>query len=332
MPVVLSGLDPATPPVSAVSPLVEMGSALHVRQDPGHHGRAGWSPPMSAALAARTDRWSWTVQKHRSAPFVTVTGPDESFPDQLARLRAMPAPELAGQLLRPFRQVPRNGPARPPELAGLLGRLADDPAEPVADFLTFLRQTWDEWFAQEWTRVRPALAAQTRDFTQLVAASGPAAAVASLDPALTADGADVTLAEVCHRRHDLAGRGLVVVPSAFTWPHVWVVDVPGEPLLLIHAADRGAGGPGPGEVLARLAAMAHPQRFRVAQTILAEALTAGEVAHLVRADPTVVNRHLRTLARTGLARTMRSGRYVRYRLNGEAVAGLGADTLATLHK
>jgi DNA-binding transcriptional ArsR family regulator len=123
-----------------------------------------------------------------------------------------------------------------------------------------------------------------------------------------------------------------VLPSTFTWPHVWVVDVPDQPLVLIHAIGAGRSTPPLGQVLARLEAMAHPQRFRVAQTILSEALTAGEVAELVHADPTLVNRHLRTLARAGLARTTRRGRFVRYRLDADAVSALGGDALAMLHK
>src|SRR4051794_26205351 len=101
MPVVISGLRPSTPLVAAVSPLAELGSALHVLQDRGHHERDDWSPNLSRALQAQTTRWSWTVQKHRSTPFVTVVAPIEEFDEQLKRLHAMPPEELAGQLLRP---------------------------------------------------------------------------------------------------------------------------------------------------------------------------------------------------------------------------------------
>jgi DNA-binding transcriptional ArsR family regulator len=337
MPVVISGLTAAMPLFAAVSPLAEFGSALHVWQDPGHHDRADWAPPISAGLLSRTERWAWTVQKHRSSPFVTVPAPAETFHEQLVRLQAMPARELAAGLLRPLRRVSeagmRFGPARSPAVAELIDRLHHDPDEPVADFLDFLKCSWDEWFADEWARIQPVLAARARHFAQLVAASGAPAALAALDPALTAGADRVTLAEVCHNRHDVSGRGLVVLPSTFTWPHVWVVDVPDQPLVLIHAAGTApAAAPSLPLVLARLEAMAHPQRFRVAQTILSEALTAGEVAELVHADPTLVNRHLRVLARAGLARTSRRGRFVRYRLDGDALAGLGGEVLSMLHK
>jgi DNA-binding transcriptional ArsR family regulator len=336
MPVVISGLGPSTVLFAAVSPLAELGSALHVLQDPGHHDRAGWSPGLSPGLREQTARWSWTVQKHRSTPFVTVAGPAEDFDQQLKRLHAMAPEELAAQLLRPFRRVSeagiRFGEARAPEVAEQVRRLRQEPGDAVADFLDFLRRSWDEWFAAEWQRIQPVLAERARHFAQVVAASGAAAALAGLDPALTAGRGEVTLAEVCHHRHDVSRRGLAVLPSTFTWPHVWVVDVADQPLVLIHAISTGRSAPPLKQLLARLEAIAHPQRFRVAQTILSEALTAGEVAELVHADPTVVNRHLRTLARAGLAGTTRRGRFVRYRLDTAAVSALGGDALAMLYK
>ena len=207
MPVVISGIGPSTPVLVAVSPLAELGSALHVPQDPGHHDRTGWAAGVRAGMSPRqralTDRWSWTVQKHRSTPFVTVHGPDEHFDVQRERLR------------------------------------------------------------------ESALAARVRDFTQMAAVNGTRQAVAGLDAGLSVIRDGVSLAEVCHTRHDVSRRGLAVVPS---------------------------------------------------------------VAWIVGTDPTLANRHLRHLNRSGLTHTTRRGRYVQYRLHTGAVAALGTDTLTLLLK
>ena len=76
--------------------------------------------------------------------------------------------------------------------------------------------------------------------------------------------------------------------------------------------------------------LAHPRRLEVARAIATEPRTAGEVAALWNIDPTLVNRHLRSLAAAGLARTERRGRFVQYRLDVAAIEGLGADLVALL--
>jgi DNA-binding transcriptional ArsR family regulator len=340
MPVVITGIGPRTPVYVAVSPLAELGSALHVLQDPGHHDRTEWAAGvravMSARLRALTDRWSWTVQKHRSTPFVTMHAPDEDFDLQRKRLRALAPADLAAGLLRPLRRTGESGlgfsAARAPGVDALVEALRSDPGPAVAEFLEFLDITWDEWFEAEWQRVRPALAARARDFAQMASVHGTTQAVAALDAGLSATGDGVSLAEVCHTRHDVSRRGLAVVPSAFTRPHLWVVDVPDQPLVLIPGLDDGPVAPSSTQMLARLTALAHPVRLKIAQAIATEALTAGEVARIVGTDPTLVNRHLRHLNRSGLTHTARRGRYVQYRLHTGAVAALGTDTLTLLLK
>jgi hypothetical protein len=58
-------------PVAVPSVLVELGSALHVLRDPGHHDAAEWATTirarMSPRLAESVRRWSWTTQAIRDA-------------------------------------------------------------------------------------------------------------------------------------------------------------------------------------------------------------------------------------------------------------------------
>ncbi|MFF4615191.1 ArsR/SmtB family transcription factor [Nonomuraea jabiensis] len=80
-------------------------------------------------------------------------------------------------------------------------------------------------------------------------------------------------------------------------------------------ATAGSQVPSVAELQRRLEAVAHQGRLEVALAIATEPRTAGEIATLWNMDPTQVNRHLRALAATGLARTTRQGRFLRYQLN-----------------
>jgi DNA-binding transcriptional ArsR family regulator len=349
----ITGLGDSGPgrPVPVVSPLVEFGSALHVLRDPGHHGATEWatriSATMSPRLLARTQNWWWTAQAIRATPFVTAVppagsltarSPDSGFTAALAQLCALPAARLARQLLRPISPSGDLAAAlhwsrsRGPDVTALVEALAGRPGEAAAGFLDFLETSWREWFSAEWEAIRPALAGRARAFADTVTAHGAVAALTGIDSSVTAtaSGTAVSVAKIRSARHDVCRRGLQVAPSVYIHPHLYVANVPGQPLLLIHPASAGPPVPSAGELLRRLGAMANQGRLEVARAIATEPRTAREIATLWHMDATLVNRHLRELAAAGLARTTRRGRFVQYQLDAGLVACLGGDLLALL--
>jgi DNA-binding transcriptional ArsR family regulator len=342
VPISIVGLDEAGPARfgPAVSALMELGSALHVLRDPGHHGSDEWAARVRGALSPGLDRrtraWWWTTQAIRSAPFVTAQPGAGEFEDQLARLRARPAARLAGQLLRPI--SPAGDPraalhwsrSRGAGVAAVVAALVSRPAEAVEGYLQFLADSWDEWFGAEWARVQPGLAARARQFADTAARHGPAAALAATDPAVTSAGRGISIAKVASARHDVSRRGLLVAPSGHIAPHLYVADVPGQPLLLIYPVTPGPPAPPVAELHRRLDTVAHRGRLEVARAIATEPRTAGEIAGLWNLDPTLVTRHLRALAAAGLARPARRGRFVQYQLDAGAVAAIGTDLAALL--
>jgi hypothetical protein len=347
MSIAITGLDGPTSsaPVPVVSALVEFGSALHVLRDPGHHGAGDWAAQvrgaMSPGLAARTAAWWWTAQAIRSTPFVTATPPGDSFLDRLGELRALPAGTLAGQLLRPLSRSgdPRAAlhwsRSRGPAVMAVVDALVSQPREAVDGFLGFLEDSWREWFSAEWPGIRPVLANRARQFAGTMAARGAARALGTLDSSVTASpaGTSVSIAKVQNTRHDVSARGLLVTPSTFIRPHLYVADLPGRPLLLIYPAEAGPRVPrvpAAAELLRRLDVVAHRGHLEVARAIATEPRTAGEIAALWNIDPTLVTRYLRALAAAGLARTSRRGRFVQYQLDIATVEGLGTDLLALL--
>jgi Family of unknown function (DUF5937)/Bacterial regulatory protein, arsR family len=157
-------------------------------------------------------------------------------------------------------------------------------------------------------------------------------ALTSLDPAVTAvcGGDGIVVAKVASGRRDVSRRGVLVAPSAFIRPHLYVADVPGRPLRLIHSVQTGPPLPTVGELLRRLHTAADPGRIEVARAIATEPRSAGEIAALWGLDATLVNRHLRTLAAAGLAQPLRRGRFVQHQLDLAAVQALGRDLASLL--
>ncbi len=249
----------------------------------------------------------------------------------------MPASRLASQLLRP---VSRSGDARAsrhwagsrePAVAAVVEGLALRPEEAAAGFVEFLERSWQEWFSAEWAAIAPVLAARARRFADTAAAQGASATLATIDPSVTVTATgSVSIAKVQNARHDVSGRGLLVAPSSLIRPHLYVANVPGHPLLLIHPAEAGPSVPSAADLLRRLDTVAHRGRLEVARAIATEPRTAGEISALWNIDPTLVNRHLRALATAGLARTARRGRFVQYQLDAGVIEQLGTDLLALL--
>jgi hypothetical protein len=249
VPTAITGLDHAKL-TTVVEPLVELGGALHVLDDPGHHDALDWANTvkgrLSPALADATERWAWTTRAIRSAPFVTASSTDFD-----TALRTLRSENLAEQLLRPV--VRRAAASRGPVVASLLDR----PVEATAEFLWFLHATWREWFGFEWQRLRPALTARARRFTDSAKRHGAAPALTTVDAAVTRTGSGVSLDKLQNARHDVAERGLAVAPSSFVRPHLYVADVPGQPLLLIHPVEPGPSVPSVAELVSRLETVAN---------------------------------------------------------------------------
>lgn len=345
MPISVVGLQGLSTrgPISVVSPLVEMGSALHVLADPSHHQADDWAADVRSGLdpdlARRTSAWAWTSQAIRAAPFLTPS--TAAFDAELERLRELPPERLATQLLRPISRTGdlatarRWSRSRDPAVTARVETLIERPADGAAEFLDFLAETWAAWFEAQWRRVEPGIRSATRRFSRrLTTTGGVAKALATLDPAIAAGATGgVTIAKVQNARHDVTNRGLAVALSQFVWPHVYVANVAGRPLLLICPAeprDRPGALDTVPEVMARLAALAHVGRLEVARAIATEPRTAGEIAALWRMDATLVNRHLRALAAAGLAQPTRRGRFVQYGLDLDAVRGLGDEVMVLL--
>ncbi|MFF0270960.1 DUF5937 family protein [Kribbella sp. NPDC004536] len=346
MPNVLAGVGRLDPERirHVASPLIELGCALHVLAEPRHHDRADWAAAVRLPAALRTElaRWSWTVRAIRSRCFATSAATGlPSWRDELDALRSRTPEDLAADLVRPLRGHPSNSTAidrdavrrwarsRGRDVADLVEALLTEPAAPVARFLDLLEDCWSEWFEGEWEKSKDALAARGRQDRDLAVRDGVAAMLCSLDAAISArDKDNLVVQKVQNKRIDLAERSLLLVPSNYIAPHLFLGEVPGEPLTIIYpAADRGPAVPTAQQIRGRLEALAVPDRLFICRAVASEPRTAGEIAGLWHLHPTQVTRHLRALTRAGLVTAEREGRFVAYRLNETAFQNLGPDLL-----
>lgn len=340
---VVTGID-GTPPVAATSALVELGCALHVLNEPDHHDAVDWASRVRASLPSGTRseiaRWKWVTQAIRATPFVIADRMTGDATEELDRLRATEPHEVARGLLRPISPkgdtsaCMRWARSRGQDVAAHVDSLVHNPVAAVGEFVSFVERCYQDWFLDEWQRVRPRLVADARRFSDVATRLGAVEALAGLDPAIQASGraSSVTIAKVQNRRHAVDGRGLVCVPSAFIHPHIYLADAPNRPLVMVHTIDavHREATPTVKELVRRLDAAASPGRLEVARAIATEPRTAGEIADLWSMDTTLVTRHLRTLAAAGLATPVRQGRFVQYALDRDAVARLGDELLGLL--
>ena len=346
MPTVLAGLSRLDPERirHVASPLIELGCALHVLAEPRHHDRVEWAAAqrLPAVLRSELAQWTWTVRAVRARFFATsaATGVP-SWEDELRALRAREPSELAGELVRPLRGRPLSSRttdadavlhwarSRGRPVATLVEALLTDPAESVRRFVDLLDACWVEWFREVWEESRDALAARGRQDRDLAMRDGVGAMLSSLDGSIDVRDQDSALVQkVQSKRIDVATHSVLLVPSNYIAPHLFLGEVPGEPLTIIYpAGGRGAAVPTAHQVRARLEALAAPDRLQVCRAVASEPRTAGEIASLWGLHPTQVTRHLRALTRAGLVTAERQGRFVAYRLNEQALTTLGTDLL-----
>ncbi|MEU8113928.1 DUF5937 family protein [Micromonospora sp. NPDC048947] len=347
--------DRATAVTFAVSPIVELAWAWHVLVGTEHHPeRAEWAERVLGELpddlAAELSAWSFAVRAVRATVFADPTLPPAlDWVQAVTALRRMPAAQFAAAMLRPLLRVggrsadvadQRVGAelvalsrARGAGATRAVRLLLDKPAAAQAAVVDILEGCWSAFFAAEWHRIEPALDGEVRARARMGARGGLRAALSGLSPAV-AIGEDgrVTIDKVQSKSLAVSERGLVLVPTVFGAPHVYVADETGRPVVVHYpfppperAADRRL-------TLRRLDVLAHPARLEVCRAIAVEPRSAREIARLWRLDETTVTKHLSALRVAGLVRAERAGHFVRYSLEASAIQTIGADLLDVLRR
>ncbi|MEV0276859.1 DUF5937 family protein [Streptomyces sp. NPDC050610] len=339
------------------SPLAELGAMLHALSEPAHHpGLHGWATATAASLkpdlADRLTEADFLWRSARSdillpsVPGATLAEEldaldridDETFVSAAFEItcsttydRAVPSPLVdAGQ-----RALVRElSAARGPKQADFTDRMLEEPRALRAWLRRLLEDCEQAFFGDTWERVRGQLAADARHKADLLRRKGLAEALAAVSPAVTLseDGSRIMVDKLASSRTSAYGNSLTFVPTAFGWPHLFVLHRPGwSPVIQYPIAS-----PELPEVMAlqvvqrRLEALAHPIRMRLCRTLARGPHTTGELAAAYGLTPPEVSRHIAILKKADLLSTRRRGRYVLHQLDLTLVARIGSDFLQSV--
>jgi DNA-binding transcriptional ArsR family regulator len=343
----------------AYSPFQEAVLSLHVLVAPKHHAlQHPWVRGMRALPAALKKRilefgfaYRWTM------PGFVTASPDDEFSDfeqdldQLARLE--PA-TLALDFLRPLydhagqrdsslleddavRRHALGQTGRHGASAELIALIFDDPAELGRRFRTLVGDYWEAGFADEWGRLEPRLTDAVAQAGREIAVDGMYPFLRGLSSRLRVDpereefGLDLPHD---HRVEVTEARPLVLVPSAFVWPHVRVNCDEPWPLSLVYPAPFVIDDARPripsSDLVHVLGALGNDTRLRVLRLTAERPRSTQELAGLVGLTEAGMSKHLQKLAAAGLLTTRREGYYVLYSAAVDRVRPLSGTLLGYL--
>jgi DNA-binding transcriptional ArsR family regulator len=338
----------------AYSPLVEAVLSLHVLVEPKHHPLQHEFVRRMRALPASLRRRIADlrfVYRHTMPDFVSPSADEDygSFEDELARMLRLDDRTLALELLRPLydhagdrepalleddevRASVRASPA--PPLAELI---FDDPRELTRMLAELLADYWETAFAEEWATLEPRLASAVTDAGRTIADGGLYSLLRGLSPRLRIDpgreefGLDLPHE---HRVEITEFKRLVLVPSAFVWPHVRVNCDDPWPLSVIYPASFVAADARPripsADLVRLLRALGDDTRLRALRLIAERPRSTQELAPLVGISEAGLSKHLRQLAQVGVVTSRREGYYVLYSVVPERLEPLSETLLSFL--
>jgi DNA-binding transcriptional ArsR family regulator len=271
-------------------------------------------------------------------------GDRPTFEEQLARIERLPVEVAAYDLARPlfhWFEADAGGPERladPVTRKAVLERAeraGEDPVELRRRFVDLLSRYWDEAFELEWGRLEPRLVAEIEDAGKRIARDG---LYDTLDrhPGLHVDREEGVLIRRSPHEHEVVltpENPLMLVPSAYVWPHVRVNCDPPWPLALVYAARfaRIELEQPPDSLVQAFRALGDATRLRALRLIAERPRSTEELATLVGLSESGLSKHLRVLSDAGLVTTKRQGYYVLYALNRHTIGQLPGELGVFVH-
>jgi DNA-binding transcriptional ArsR family regulator len=290
--------------------MLELVHSLVALRDPAH---AALHVPWLRSLSGRLDGLALERAVALLPPrgftpdFLTPppSGPLGSIDDDLAALRATRVAQIRDEIGLFASQHPRAGET--------VERWLAHPRREVRRLADLLAAYWERAVEPVWPRVRAFLDADVAHRSRRLADGGPAALFAELADGVTWGDRHL---DVAVPRHEatiaLGGRGLLLMPTAFSAVRPFVIDrAPWQPTLIYPA--RGIAtlwedaAPAP-EGLARLLGAT---RAAVLGDLAAPRSTT-EIAERLQISPATASHHLTALRDAGLATGRRDGRVVLY--------------------
>jgi hypothetical protein len=309
----------------AASPIWETTNAVRLLTRPGDGGyHASWLAEARAA-AASSDLSALMAVHPPGAGWVPdfLTPPPRRahprFDHQVGEVARTPLARVGEELSRtlPDQTDPAAG--------AVLAELLADPERGRARLCEQLHEAWRLLIEPWWPRLRDVLDADLAFRARTFAGEGLGATVDAIhDRVRWADGA-IAVQHDARIEHPVRGAGLVLQPSAFSWPAVLTVLDPDGPAILVYPV-RGIAGLWHGPALAPPAALARLLGVTRARllTDLDEPRATSVLARRHGLGAPGISAHLQALHGAGLLVRRRAGhevRYVRTPLGDALVAG-----------
>jgi hypothetical protein len=314
----------------ALSPLWELTSAVRIMHQPA--GRRWHLPWLAAVDGADPPEGLGLLQAMQPSrgfnpDFLSPppTAPSTTLEDEVERVARTPLGRLAGELAR-CRADQTSAVAH-----AVLDSLLGDPAQARERIVAALLTCWEALLAVHWPRVQSLLDADIAHHARQLADHGLIAVLTELHPDIRwqADAVQVGWQRrAVEQARELGGAGIVLMPSAFTWPEpIAILDAPWQPTIVYPA--RGVGVlwqqlPGASPALG---AVVGPTRARLLAD-LAEPASTTWLAERYEMAASTISRHLILLQAAGLVRASRDGHQVLYQRTalGTALAGGGTGS------
>jgi DNA-binding transcriptional ArsR family regulator len=311
----------------AYSPLAEAAESLYMlsaRRLPDIH--RGWFDDVRDRLGDIDLDLLLTAVPGRSymADFLFggATSPQTSIEQQIAAVAAV-SPE---HFRREFAAVWTGG-TMPPVIKDLVAdpggarRLANE-----------LWKYWTVAFEPRWRAMRAVFDDDVTHRAAELTKGGATAMVADLHPEISIQGEMLRIDRLALPGEEMTTAGVLLVPSAFSWPNVVFATGAGGPACLIYPA-RGVGNlwgrqeRGPEDDA--LSSLLGRSRAAILSS-LALPRSTTELAVELGQSPPAVSQHLAVLRRSGLVISWRAGRSVMYRRTplGTSVVEADGTTIA----
>lgn len=295
----------------AISPLHETMSAIRLLAQPP---AAGFHTPWLRAVAPLLDRLDLAplalLTAHRSygPDFLSPppSGPNTTFTDELAAVRAAPPGQVRAQIDRSLTErFNTHLPAAAEPLRGEATAARDLCADLLAQCWTSLIEPW-------WPRIHAVLEADIAYRARILADAGLAAVLADLHPHLRWKHHTLRVEVSATAERTVADNGLVLLPGVFGWPGLGVAYDPPWPPALDYPA-RGIASlwspqTRPAQPLIRLIGT---RRALLLAALTEPASTTG-LAGRCELPTSSVSEHLAVLREAGLITTRRTGRSLQH--------------------
>jgi DNA-binding transcriptional ArsR family regulator len=225
--------------------------------------------------------------------------------DELERVRATPAAQVRKELAL-FKAQHGD---RLPAAAEPLRRHPEREVPRLADTMA---EYWRRAVAPHWPRILALLSADLRYRAIRLTEAGPAALFDDLHPTVSFEGGWLHIDQPWQGTVELGGKGLLLVPTVFSWQRPSVIAIePWQPTVIYPARGVSLLWEPEHEAPAELAALIGATRARILAALDAPQSTT-ELAARLGVSAGGVSQHLRVLADAHLVARTRERRVVLY--------------------